>query len=110
NRSQVTGVELANGFTDDLQRQAVATIAVHQTDPRMRSTGQVLVSEQGLRFGGTQAIHLHVSLSAAEHPKLWRSLTARQHQTALVRTVSHRQQQTPVALHAGSIAALALPR
>ena len=63
NARDVAVEDLANRLAHDLQRQAVAAVAVHQTDPRLRVAGQLLVGQQRLSLGDAKAVQLQRACS-----------------------------------------------
>src|SRR5262249_15828644 len=92
----------------DLQRQAVAAIALHESDPREHVAVEPLVREQILSFGCIEPMQLEAVYSTSQRRELRWGLTTGQQQAALVWAFANGLQQSTVALHACSIAPLAL--
>src|SRR5712691_10446289 len=61
--SYVAGVDLANGFADDLQCQTISVVALNQVEPGMRVSIELFVGEQCLCLCQTQSVELQGSSS-----------------------------------------------
>jgi len=62
-RGHFAGVDLADGFADDLQGQAVATIAVDQAAPGLCITEQLFFGRQRPSLSHAEAVQLELPCS-----------------------------------------------